>query len=370
MGIVRPIFPNIDEIDGGLAEALKTGQVTNGGRWVTEFEQVLSTYLGVPTLAFNNGQTALMTMLKAACFSDARSRHGEVICPSFTFAATPHAIEWAGGRPVFADVDPMTMTLDPVDVERKLTVDTVAILGVDPYGIPCDYDALGNLAADAGVPFLVDAAASFGSRYKGRHDVPVTRIFSFHATKQFSTMEGGALASNDDELLDRARRIRNFGQGDDGDCPEVGLNGKMMEISALVGLAQFARWNRHSSYRSAAAINMRSEIMRADIPGVRAPNMPAHLDPMWLYRPIMVDAYELQMTRDEVADAMRDRGVMVRKYYSPACHLMACYKRFRETLPVTEHLASSVLALPVYNDMSMEEVTRVAWTLREACGLR
>src|SRR5215813_4170626 len=201
--IVRPLFPDISKYLIHLEAAFASGQVTNGGHWVLEFERQLSEYLEVPTLVFCNGQLALMTMLRAA-----RVEGGEVIVPSFTFAATPHAVRWCGAEPVFADiVNDGTMCLDPADVERKISGRTVAILGVDPYGIACDYAALSEIGRRKGLAVLFDSAPSFGTRVNGKlgGGFGDAQIFSFHATKAFTTMEGGCFCSHDEKLLARVK---------------------------------------------------------------------------------------------------------------------------------------------------------------------
>jgi dTDP-4-amino-4,6-dideoxygalactose transaminase len=189
--IVRPVFPDINEIFAPFQAALASGQVTNGGCWVLEFERRLSEYLGVPTLVFCNGQMALMTMLRAAGVEG-----GEVIVPSFTFAATPHAVRWCGAEPVFADIAANgSVCLDPDDVERQITPKTVAILGVDAYGIACDYTRLTEIGRRNGLRVVFDSAPSFGARVGGSlvGGFGDAQIFSFHATKAFTTMEGGCL---------------------------------------------------------------------------------------------------------------------------------------------------------------------------------
>ena len=232
--IVRPTFPPVESYLPAFRAALAQGQVTNNGRWVLEFERRLSEYLGVPTLVFCNGQIAMMTMLRAAGVED-----GEVILPSFTFLATPAAVRWCGGKPVFAEiVNDGSMCLDPEDVERKITSRTVAILGVDAYGIACDYAALTQIGRRKGLKVLFDSAPSFGTRVDGRlvGGFGDAQMFSFHATKAFATMEGGCLCSHDEGLLHRAKAIRNFGQVAGGNSDEPGLNGKLTELCALIGL--------------------------------------------------------------------------------------------------------------------------------------
>lgn len=360
--IVRPTHPPLDAFSFRFNHALKTGQVTNGGEYVEQFEAALRHELGVPTLAFSSGQAALMTMLAAAGIVEG----DEVICPAFTFVATPAAIAWAGGLPVFADIDPRTLSLDPRDVRRRISPRTKAILAVDPYGICCEYNALTTLAHEHGIKLLIDSAAAFGSTYQSQQTGGFgdAQIFSFHATKAFSTMEGGALCSRYPLIIERAAQIRNFGQDDEGGCAIPGINGKMMEVCALVGLEQLEGWSETRTRRKSNAALLHHELTRAAVPGVSIPRAPAGVDPIWLYRPIVISAPIFGKTRDEVAAGMQDRGVMVRKYYSPPCHWMRAFQP-SHALPATEITSLGVLALPVYNDMTMAEATRIADTLKE-----
>ena len=191
--IVRPRFPNLTLFENRFSVALDSGQVTNGGEHVRRFEDKLTSYTGVPTLAFSNGQTALLAMLMAARLNPG----DEVILPSFTFCGTAAAVAMLGGVPVFAEIDPATLTLDPDDAESRITDKTIAVLGVDVYGIACNYNAFTNMTFRHDIWTLFDSAPAFGSMVDGQ---PIGRygdaqIFSFHATKPFSTMEGGCLAS-------------------------------------------------------------------------------------------------------------------------------------------------------------------------------
>jgi len=240
--IVRPVFPDAHSFLAPLQAALASGQVTNGGHWVSEFERQLSEYLGVPTLVFCNGQMALMTMLRAGGVES-----GEVIVPSFTFPATPHAVRWCGAEPIFADIAPEgSLCLDPDDVERKVTSRTVAILGVDAYGIACDYARLTEIGRRHGLKVVFDSAPSFGTRVDGGlvGRFGDAQMFSFHATKAFTTMEGGCLCTHDPEIFARAKAIRNFGQMADGDCDEPGINAKLTEVSHLSGSSNSRVSNR------------------------------------------------------------------------------------------------------------------------------
>jgi dTDP-4-amino-4,6-dideoxygalactose transaminase len=358
--IVRPVFPETNTFIGALQQALASGQVTNNGRWVRKFEQRLRDYLGTPSIAFCNGQLALMTMLRAAGVD-----HGEVIVPSFTFAATPHAVRWCGAEPVFADIAADTFCLDPQDVERKVTPRTVAILGVDAYGVCCDYDALGEIGCRHGLRVLYDSAPSFGSRVDGRlvGRFGDAQIFSFHATKAFATMEGGCLCSHDPDMILRAQAIRNFGQGPDGDCREEGLNGKMTEVCALIGIEQLKTFDDASARRRRVADRMRHGL--SQISGLTVGFAPASQEPIWLYLPVVIDPQGFGVDRDRAATLLEQQGLYVRKYYSPPCHHMAAYAAARaERLPITERVAYNVLALPVYNDMTDEEADGIIQAFR------
>ena len=352
MNIVRPTFPSVERLLPAFGNALASGQVTNNGPWVAEFERKLSEYLNVPTLVFCNGQIAMMAMLRAAGI-----QRGEVIVPSFTFAATPHAVRWCGAEPVFADiVSDGSMCLDVRDVEQRISARTVAILGVDAYGIACDYAALTALARRRRLKILFDSAPSFGTLVDGQvvGGFGDAQMFSFHATKAFTTMEGGCLCSHDGDLLNRAKAIRNFGQSSGPDCAEAGLNGKLTELCALIGLEQLKTFDNAAATRRQAADRLSSGLRQ--IPGLKIANAPGNQQPIWLYLPVQVDPGVFGLDRDELAWALEKENLFVRKYYSPPCHHMGAYNAARNiSLPITEAVAYSVIALPIYNDMTPEE---------------
>lgn len=350
--IVRPRLPDPERFLAPFRRALESGQVTNNGPAVQAFEQQLSDYLGTPTAVFCNGQTALMTLLRAADVAG-----GEVIVPSFTFSATPHAVVWAGAEPVFADIsDDGSFCIDPADVERRITPRTKAVLGVDAYGLCCDYEALADIGHRHGIKVLYDSAPSFGSRVYDRQvgGYGHGQMFSFHATKAFATMEGGCIASNDADLLQRVKALRNFGQQGGADCAEPGLNGKMMEVCALIGIEQLKEFEQAAAVRRRAVALMSRGL--SQIPGLRVGQAPANQAPIWLYLPVLVDKATFGIDRTLLATALEREQLFVRQYYSPPCHHMGAYAAARmESLPVTEHAAYNVIALPVYNDMTEQE---------------
>ncbi len=350
MQIVRPTFPKLESFANELAACLATGQVTNNGRHVVEFERQLTAYLGVPTIVFSSGQAALLAMLRAADVDG-----GEVIVPSFTFSATPHAVAWSGGTPVFAEiVDDMSFGLDPLDVERRIGAQTRAILAVDPYGIAPDYAGLGEVARRHGIKLLSDSAAAFGTRVGGQlvGGNCDAQIFSFHATKAFATMEGGCLCTHDPVLMDRAKTIRNFGLVGT-DCPLPGFNGKMMEISALIGIQQLKTFDAVAKVRRTSADRIAQGLTAFN--GLRIGRAPVGQQPVWLYLPVMIDEAIIGKSRDTFCELLARENLHVRKYYSPACHQMTIYSATAASLPISEAAAASVIALPIYNDMTTVE---------------
>jgi dTDP-4-amino-4,6-dideoxyglucose len=358
--IVRPHFPKLAEFAEEFDQALATGAVTNQGPQVAALEAELTDYLGVPTLAFSSGQAALMAMLAA---SGVACR--EVIVPSFTFCASPHAVVWAGGKPVFADIDPKTLTLDPEDVERRITPNTAAILGVCVYGIACDYAALAEVANRHGLKLLYDSAPAFGTRVDGW---PIggfgdAQIFSFHATKAFCTMEGGALSTADGELFTKAEALRNFGQRNGRAWGAAGFNGKMPEVAAMIGRRQLRTFETARRRRLYVAGRYRAGL--EGLPGLTMAEAPSNQEPIWLYFPIRLDAAGFGLSRDEAAAALAADNILCRKYFDQPCHEMPAYEgQTGYPLPVTERWASATLALPVYNDQTDEEIDYIIDRIR------
>lgn len=358
--IVRPRFPRLAEFAEEFDRALATGPVTNQGPNAVAFEAELTDYLGVPTLVFSSGQAALMAMLAASGLTCK-----EVIVPSFTFCATPHAVVWAGAKPVFADVDPVTLTLDPEDVERRITANTAAILGVCVYGIACDYAALAHVANRHGLKLFYDSAPAFGTRVHGR---PIGhfgdgQIFSFHATKAFCTMEGGAFSTADGELFARAEALRNFGQRNGRAWGAAGFNGKMPEVAAMIGRRQLRTFEEARQRRLYVARRYREGLQ--DLPGLTMATPPANQEPIWLYFPIRLDPAAFGLSRDEAAAALAADNILCRKYFDQPCHEMPAYQGGTPyPLPVTDLWASATIALPVYNDQTDEEIDFIVERIR------
>jgi dTDP-4-amino-4,6-dideoxy-D-glucose transaminase len=361
LNIVRPVFPDLSTFEADFRAALQSGQVTNNSRFVVEFEQRMAEYLGVKhALAFCNGETALMIMLNAAGLK------GELIVPSYTFSGTVHAAIWNGLRPVFADIDPRTFTIDPASVESKIGRETCAILAAPVYGNACDNDALQAIADRHRLPLFYDSASGFGCTYRGRKlgGFGGAEIFSFHATKVFATMEGGALTTNDSAFYELARQLRSFGQAGPVDCATAGINGKMMEVAALVGLRSLDTFDAVIAHRAAIAAEYEKRL--GAVPGLTVQHVPSTNRSTRLYMAIVVDRDGFGLSADELAQGLLLEKIVGRRFLDPPVHRMSYYRgRFGEiSLPVTDQVASRAVALPLYSDMSMEEVTRVTDAVR------
>lgn len=355
--LVRPTFPRLEDFDLEFDSRLASGNVTNNYTAVLEFEARLSAYLGVPTLAFCNGQTALMAALMAVGVRECDN----VICPSFTFPGTVHAIAMLGARPLFVDINEETFTLDCELITELDVLTSQAIVGVDVYGICADREGICDVFdfGERRIDVVFDSAPAFGSVSNGKLTAQCGsgHIFSFHATKPFSTMEGGALCSPSREVIELAKCIRNFGQDDDKNCVSVGLNGKMMEVSALIGIEQIRTWEEVSERRRNKGHDLR--MMLKAIPGVRVAEFGfRNQRPIWTYMPVLVD------DRERVMQHLKERGIETRKYY-PACHKLFPYDTGAK-LPVTEHVAERVIALPVHHDMTPEEMAYICETVEGA----
>ena len=356
MNIVRPVMPDLAEFEADFRACLTSGQVTNNSQWVVEFERRIREFLAVKhALVFCNGETALICMLKAARLE------GEVIVPSYTFSGTVHATIWAGLRPVFADIDPASFTISPAAIEERVTPRTSAILAAPVYGNPCDNEALQKLADRRGLTMLYDSASGFGCTYGGRRlgGFGKAEIFSFHATKVYATMEGGAFTTNDPAMYERVRQLRSFGQIGAVDCGVVGLNGKMMEVSALVGLRALDKFDQVLAQR--AQIADRYVARLSAVPGLRVQHVRPGDSSSRLYMVVVVDADEFGLTRDQLAEALRHDNITARRFLDPPVHRMTCYRSMLGdvSLPVTESIATTAAALPLPSDMTLAEVDAV-----------
>jgi dTDP-4-amino-4,6-dideoxygalactose transaminase len=281
---------------------------------------------------------------------------GEVIVPSFTFSATAHALHWAGLKPVFADIDPHNFTLDPQAVDAAITPQTSAILGVHVYGHPCNIEGLQTIARRHELTLLFDAAHAFGSGYDGQKigGFGDAEIFSFHATKLLATGEGGAIATTHPQLATYLTMARNFGDPGQGNTQFCGLNAKMQEFNAIIGLENLRTIDEQIKNRRHYAHFLIEQL--SQIPGLRFQRVSPRARVNYQNFAIIIDEAEFGLSRDQLHQALAAENISSRQYFYPPLHLHRAYAVYRETyrgrLPITEAVAGRVLCLPFYSVMS------------------
>jgi dTDP-4-amino-4,6-dideoxygalactose transaminase len=355
--LTRPFTPDSAQTAADVVKIMDSKQMTNSS-FVRAFEQRAAEYLDVPhCVAVSSCTAGLMLVLKTS------ARSGDVVIPSFTFSATAHAVAWNGMRPVFADVDPQTLTMSPAALERAIGVRTSAILATHLYGTPCDVELLEDIAASNGVRLFFDAAHAFGSKRGGK---PIggfgdAEVFSLSPTKVLATGEGGLVATHDGVLAERLRIGRDYGNPGDYDCRFVGLNARMSEFHAAVALRSLETLDERIEYRNMLVDRYRRALSR--IPGIRFPYLREDDTSTYKDFTIMVDSVAFGVTARRLGQALADEGIDTRRYYSPPVHEMKAYKHLAVSgrdLPVTVDVADRVLTLPLSYDMTEETVLRVA----------
>jgi dTDP-4-amino-4,6-dideoxygalactose transaminase len=366
--ISRPLLPDIDALSAKLREIWNSQWLTNGGAAHDTLEKRLCEILRARHLSlFNNGTIALIVACQSLRLS------GEVITTPFTFPATAHVLSWNGIRPIFCDIDPVTLNIDPTQIEQNITAQTTGILGVHVYGTPCDVQAIQSVADRYGLRVVYDAAHAFGGEIRGRGigtfgDVS---MFSFHATKLFHTAEGGALTFNDPNLKARTDLLKNFGIKDQQTVMMPGINGKMNEIQAALGLLVLDLVDEERNRRHGMAAAYRERLRHMD--GISFLEEIADVRRSQQYFVIRIDAERFGASRDRVHDEFRKFNVMVRKYFYPLCSEYACYRQLPSShaskLPNAHRAAAEVLALPFYGRLGMEGLHRVCDMLESCRGI-
>lgn len=361
----RPNVGDRERLLERIGDVLDSRWLTNDGPHARELEERVANLVGVKhCVATCNATVGLEVAARAT------GLEGEVIIPSLTFVATAHALRWLGLKPVFCDVDPVTHNIDPQKVEERISGRTTAILGVHLWGRPCDTDALEAVARRHGLQLLFDAAHAFGCSHGGRMigGFGDAEVFSFHATKFFNTLEGGAIVTNDDELAGKARLMKNFGFSGYDQVTELGTNGKMNEISAAMGLTslesldEFVETNRRNYHRY-------QEELR-DLPGVHLASYDEREANNYQYVVLVVDEETTGIGRDDLVQVLWAENVLVRRYFYPGCHRMEPYLSEDPdaglTVPVTELLAERLLILPTGTAAGSEEISGICEIIRAA----
>jgi dTDP-4-amino-4,6-dideoxygalactose transaminase len=360
--------PNIHDHEEFLRHArqiLESRWLTNDGRYVRDLETSLAERLKVRNVVATCNATIGLQIALKALLGEA---DGEVIVPAFTFVATAQAVSWIGLTPVFADVLSDTHCLDPGDVARRIGPRTRAILGVHLWGAPCDTDRLAALAKAHDLKLLYDASHAFGTCLG---PTPIgsfgdAEVFSFHATKLFNTFEGGAITTNDDELARRLRLIRNFGFSGYDRVECLGVNGKMSEISAAMGLVNLkgvdgfiaANRDRHDIYKS----------LLAGVPGLRFLEFPETVQANCQYVVVEIDEAQAGLSRDALVTYLHSKGVLARRYFAPGLNHTPPYGETGDvldpSLPVCERLARTVVVLPTGPQTTQEDVRQISGLIR------
>jgi len=354
----RPNIGNRQRLLSRINDMLDRRWLTNKGPYVQEFEQRLSEYLGVKhCIAVCNATIGLELATRAV------GMRGEVIVPSFTFIATAHALQWQEITPVFCDIDPATHNLDPQRIEDMITPRTTGIVGVHVWGRPCDIKALAEIAHDHNLSLIFDAAHALGCSYQGKMigNFGDAEVFSFHATKFFNTFEGGAITTNDDELAEKIRLMKNFGFAGRDKVIYIGTNGKMNEASAAMGLTglesldEFVRVN-YRNYQTYQEVF-------ADLPGFEMIAYDENEKRNYQYIIVEVDESVTGISRDQLVEILHAENVLARRYFYPGCHEMEPYRSYFPhaglLLPETEKLTQRVMSLPTGTAIAPEDIRKI-----------
>lgn len=340
---------------------------TNNGKLVQKLEEQLCKYLDVKhCIPVCNATIGLQVVCHAL------ELRGQIIVPAFTFVATPHSVQWEGVTPIFADIDPVTHLMDPNQVVDLITPHTSAILGVHVWGRACYPEQLQKIADDHGLDLYFDAAHAFGCKHAGKMigNFGRAEVFSFHATKFFNTFEGGAIATNDDELAARIRLMINFGFTGMDTVVHLGTNGKMSEIHAAMGLACFEEIGNIVQTNQKHYRQYRDTL--TPLPGIRFCDYDDVERTNFQYVAIEVDESKAGKSRDELMLALHAQNIMVRRYFYPGCHRMEPYVSLQpglaKRLPKTEAICNQVMILPTGTGTTSEDVTRVCEAIQTELG--
>ena len=361
--VTSPLLPDLDEFTALLRDIWESKWITNNGDFHKKLETALCNYLKVPFISlFTNGTLPLLTALQALRVT------GEVITSPYSFVATTHSIWWNGCRPIFVDIDPATGNMDPELIEAAITPKTTAIMPVHVYGRPCQTKRIKEIADKYGLKVIYDAAHAFGVEVEGESILNEGDLstLSFHATKVFNTIEGGAMIMHDPETTKRIDYLKNFGFAGETEVVGPGINSKMDEIRSAYGLLNLKQVDLAIEARHQVAIKYREELKGVtgisffnDMPGVRH---------NYSYFPIFVDAESYGMTRDELYFKMREKGILGRRYFYPLISTFSTYRSLptasKDNLPNANKMADSVICLPMHHSLEENDILQVIDCIR------
>lgn len=366
--VTQPLLPPLEEFEVYLKDIWESKWLTNNGKYHQALERALCEYLGVKYISlFSNGTLALITALQTLRITS------EVITTPFSFVATSHALWWNNIKPVFVDIEPETFNIDPDAIEAAITPQTTAILPVHVYGNPCNINRINEIADTYGLKVIYDACHTFGVTVKG---IPVLNygdlsVMSFHATKVFNTFEGGAIVCHDEATKKRIDNLKNFGFENETTVVTPGINAKMNEVQAAMGLLQLkyideALVNRRiiaEKYREALKYTEGITLLQ-DFPDVKH---------CFSYFPILIDRVKYGMTRDDVYENLKKENIFGRRYFYPLISQFPIYKGLESAkagkMPVAEKIAEEVICLPIYENLELETVQYISRLLRTKFSL-
>lgn len=356
--VTSPLLPSLEEFIPYLQQIWDSKWITNNGSFHQRLEQALCEYLGVKYISlFTNGTLPLITALQAMRIT------GEVITTPYSFVATTHALWWNGIKPVFVDVDPTTGNLDPDKIEAAITPKTTAIMPVHVYGTPCDTERIKEIADKYGLKVIYDAAHAFGVKKDGESILNAGDMstLSFHATKVYNTIEGGALIMHDEETKKRIDYLKNFGFAGETTVVAPGINSKMDEIRAAYGLLNLKQVNAAIAARKRVALRYREALK--DVDGITFFDDQPNIMHNYSYFPVFVDAEKYGMTRDELYFKMKEQNVLGRRYFYPLISDFSTYRGLEsakpENLPNARKMADSVICLPMYHNLTDENIEKI-----------
>lgn len=356
--VTSPLLPSLDDFMPYLQDIWNRKWLTNNGHYHQELEKALCEYLKVPYISlFTNGTLPLITALQALRIT------GEVITTPYSFVATTHSLWWNGIKPVFVDIDPVTGNLDPDKIEAAITPRTTAIMPVHVYGQPCDTKRIQEIADKYGLKVIYDAAHAFGVEVNGESILNAGDMstLSFHATKVYNTIEGGALVMHNEATKKRIDYLKNFGFAGEITVVAPGINSKMDEVRSAYGLLNLKQVDAAIEARHQVAVQYR-EALR-NVPGIRVMEDLSGVRHNYAYFPIFIDAEQYGMTRDELYFKMKENNVLGRRYFYPLISEFSTYRGLEsarpENLPVATHIANTVICLPMYHNLTPIDVDRV-----------
>lgn len=356
--VTSPLLPDLDEFNELLKDIWNRKWITNNGHYHQELEKALCEYLKVPYISlFTNGTLPLITALQALRIT------GEVITTPYSFVATTHSLWWNGIKPVFVDIDPATGNIDPDKIEAAITPKTTAIMPVHVYGKPCDVKRIQEIADKYGLKIIYDAAHAFGVEMNGESILKAGDMstLSFHATKVYNTIEGGALVMHDEQTKKRIDYLKNFGFAGETEVVAPGINSKMDEMRSAYGLLNLRQVDKAIEARHQVAVKYR-EALR-DVPGITFFDDMPGVKHNYSYFPIFVNTDQYGMTRDELYFKMKEHGVLGRRYFYPLISTFSTYRGLesatRENLPNAYKMADEVICLPMHHALSEEDIERI-----------